>query len=190
MMLKIGIIVGSTRPGRVSIQVAEKLKEWADSRGDAEYEIVDIKDYNLPLYNEHLQASANKDRNYDAPEAKPWSDKIDSLDGFVFVCPEYNRGLPSALKNAIDYLYYEFNNKAAGIVSYGSAGGVRSAEALWIILGELQVAVVRTHVVMSLFADFKDFKEFNPNPVHEKSFHTQLNQILAWSGSLKHLRQK
>lgn len=188
-MLKIGILVGSTRPGRVSIQVAHTLKEWADSRGDAEYEIVDLADYNLPLYNEHIQASQNKERHFDAPEAKPWSEKIDSLDGFVFVNPEYNRGVTSALKNAIDFLYYEFNNKAAGIVSYGSAGGVRSAEALRVILGELQVAVVRTHVVMSLFNDFKNFHEFSPNPVHEKSFHTQLDQVLAWSDALKHLRQ-
>lgn len=149
-----------------------------------------MADYHLPLYNEHKQASQNFEREYDAPEAKPWSEKMDSLDGFVFVNPEYNRGVTSVLKNAIDYLYYEFNNKAAGIVSYGSAGGVRAGEALRIILGELQVAVVRTHVVMSLFSDFKDFHEFTPSPVHEKSFNTQLDQILAWSGSLKHLREK
>lgn len=186
-MLKIGIITGSTRPGRNSLKVATKLKEWADKRGDAEYEIVDIADFNLPLYNEPISAAYSQD--YQTPEAKPWSEKIASLDGFVFVTPEYNHGVTSAMKNAIDYLYVEYNNKAAGIVSYGSSGGVRAAEALRVILAELQVASVRTHVAMSLFTDFKDMSEFTPAAMHEETFNTQLDQVLNWSKALKTLRE-
>ncbi|MDE1548599.1 NADPH-dependent FMN reductase [Jeotgalibaca caeni] len=187
-MLKIGIITGSTRPGRNSLQVAQKLKEWADKRGDAEYEVVDIADYNLPMYNEPISAAYSQD--YQTPEAKPWSEKIASLDGYIFVTPEYNHGITSALKNAIDYLYVEYNNKPAGIVSYGSSGGVRAAEAMRIVLAELQVATVRTHVAMSLFTDFKNMSEFAPAPLHEETFNTELDQLLAWGEALKTLREK
>lgn len=187
-MLKIGIITGSTRPNRNSIKVANKLKEWADKRGDAEYEVVDIADYNLPMYNEPISGAYSQD--YQTPEAKPWSEKIAELDGYVFITPEYNHGITSAQKNAIDYLYVEFNNKPAGIVSYGSSGGVRAAEAMRIVLAEMQVATVRTHVVMSLFTDFKDMNEFTPAPLHEATFNTQLDQLLSWGEALKTVREK
>lgn len=185
-MLKIGIITGSTRPNRKSIKVAHQLKRWADKRGDAEYEVVDIADYNLPMYNEPISAGYSQD--YQTPEAKPWSEKIASLDGFVFIVPEYNHGITSALKNAIDYLYPEFNDKAAGIVSYGSSGGVRAAEALRTILAELQVASVRTHVAMSIFTDFNAEDEFTPADLHEDTFNTQLDQLHSWGTALKTVR--
>lgn len=186
-MLKIGIITGSTRPGRNSIQVAETLKQWADKRGDAEYEVIDIDDYNLPMYDEPISAGYSQD--YQTPEAKPWSEKIASMDGYIFVAPEYNHGITSALKNAIDYLYVEFNNKAAGIVSYGSTGGVRAAEMLRLVLAEMQVATVRTHVAMSLFTDFENMSEFKPADIHEETFNTELDQLLAWSKALKTVRE-
>jgi len=187
-MTKIGIITGSTRPGRKSLQVAEWVKSIAEKRGDAEYEIVDLAEFNLQMYAEPVSAAYSQD--YKSPEAIPWSRKIAELDGYVFICPEYNRGVTSALKNAIDYLYIEWNNKAAGIVSYGSAGGVRAAEALRIIMAELQVATVRTHPSMSLFTDFVKMNEFNPAPVHEKSVNAMLNQVNAWTNALQPLRNK
>jgi NAD(P)H-dependent FMN reductase len=186
VMIKIGIITGSTRPGRNSLQVAQWVKGIADKRGDADYELVDLADFNLPMYAEPVSAASSQD--YKTPEAIPWSKKIAELDGYVFICPEYNRGVTSALKNAIDYLYKEWNNKAAGIVSYGSAGGVRAAEALRIIMAELQIATVRTHPSMSLFTDFVHYKEFKPAPVHEKSVNVMLDQVNAWSLALQPLR--
>lgn len=185
-MTKIGIITGSTRPGRKSIHVAEWVKGIADKRGDAEYEIVDLAEVNLPMYAEPVSAGYSQD--YQTPEAIPWSKKIDELDGYVFICPEYNRGVTSALKNAIDYLYFEWNNKAAGIVSYGSAGGVRAAEALRIIMAELQVATVRAHPSMSIFTDFEKSGEFKPAPVHEKTVNVMLDQVNAWANALQPLR--
>lgn len=185
-MNKIGIITGSTRQNRVSPQVAEWVKSIGDKRGDAEYEIVDIKNFNLPLYDEPISAAYSTD--YQTPEAKPWSEKIASLDGFVFITPEYNHGITSALKNAIDYLYTEYNNKAAGIVSYGSSGGVRAAEALRVVLAELQVASVRTHPALSLFTDFENMSVFKPNDLHIDTVSTMLNQVNAWSTALKTLR--
>lgn len=187
-MTKIGIITGSTRPGRNSLQVAQWVKGIADKRGDAEYEIVDLAEFNLPMYAEPISAAYSQD--YQTPEAVPWARKIAELDGYVFICPEYNRGVTSALKNAIDYLYFEWNNKAAGIVSYGSAGGVRAAESLRIILAELQVATVRTHTAMSLFTDFVKMHEFKPAGHHEKSVGILLDQVNAWTNALEPLRNK
>ena len=187
-MTKIGIITGSTRPGRNSLQVAQWVKGIADKRGDAEYEIVDLKDFNLPMYAEPISAAYSQD--YQTPEAIPWSKKIAELDGYVFICPEYNHGVTSALKNAIDYLYVEWNNKAAGIVSYGSSGGVRAAEALRIIMAELQVATVRAHPAMSLFTDFVNMNEFKPADVHEGSVTTLLDQVNAWTNAFEPLRNK
>lgn len=187
-MTKIGIITGSTRPGRNSLQVAQWVKELADKRRDATYEIIDIADYNLPMYAEPISAAYSQD--YQTPEAKPWSEKIAEMDGYVFITPEYNHGMTSALKNAIDYLYPEWNNKAAGIVSYGSSGGVRAAETLRIVLAELQVADVRTHPAMSLFTDFENMTVFKPAALHADTVGVMLDQVTAWSNALKTVREK
>ena len=187
VMTKIGIITGSTRPNRNSLQVAEWVKGIADKRGDAEYEVVDLVEYNLPMYAEPVSAGMSQD--YQTPEAIPWSEKIAELDGYVFICPEYNHGVTSALKNAIDYLYPEWNNKAAGIVSYGAAGGIRAAEALRIIMAELQVATVRTHPALSLFTDFVKGSEFKPADFHEKTVNAMLGQVIAWTEAFEPLRK-
>lgn len=186
-MIKIAIIVGSTRPGRKADSVAKWVHEIAKKRGDAEYEVVDIKDYNLPLLDEPVPPSMGQ---YSQQHTKTWSAKIASFDAYVFVTPEYNHGTSGALKNAIDYLYREWNNKAAGLVSYGSIGGARAAENLRLILGELQVADVRAQVMLSLFTDFENFTVFKPAAMHEKSVNTMLDQVAAWGGALKTLRAK
>src|SRR6201981_647789 len=122
-MLKIAIIIGSTRPGRNGEAVAKGVYEIAHKRSDAEFELVDIKDFNLPLLDEPVPAAMG---NYSKPHTKAWAAKIDSFDGYVFVTPEYNHGMNGALKNAIDFLYREWNNKAAGFVGYGGAGAARA----------------------------------------------------------------
>src|SRR5690606_37487673 len=187
-MVRIGIITGSTRDSRVNKQVAEWVKSIADQRTDAEFELVDIKDYNLPRYNESVPAVFTRD--YQTPEAKPWSDKIDSLDGFVFVLAEYNKGITSGLKDAIDYLYQEWNNKAAGIVSYGSTLGVSAANELRLILSVPKVATVGTHVGMSLFTDFEEMSHFNPAPFHQDTVEKLLDEVIEWSTALKTIRVK
>ena len=118
-MLKIGIIVGSTRPGRKAAAVAKWVHDLLKNRTDAEFEIVDIEDYKLPLLDEPVPPSMHQ---YSKAHTKTWSEKIASLDGYIFVSPEYNHGTSAALKNAIDFLYHEWNNKAAGFVGYGGSG--------------------------------------------------------------------
>jgi NAD(P)H-dependent FMN reductase len=184
-MLKVGIITGSTRPNRKSPDVARWVLEIAQARKDAGYEIVDIKDYELPLLDEGTPPSMGK---YEHAHTKRWAAKIASLDAFVFIAPEYNHGIPAALKNAIDFLYAEWGNKAAGFVSYGSAGGVRSVEHLRLVLAEVQVATVRAQVMLSLRTDFERYTTFKPEPHHAKTVGTVLDQVLAWGGALKPLR--
>lgn len=177
--LNIGIILGSTRQGRVSPQVGEWVKGIADQRGDANYEIVDIADFNLPF----LGTTDGTE-----PGIAAWNEKLASLDGFVFIVQEYNHSISGALKNAIDFAREVWYNKAAGIVSYGSTGGARAAEHLRGILAEQQVADVRTHPTLSLFTDFENMAEFKPQEMHQNNVNTMLNEVIAWSGALKTLR--
>ncbi len=176
--LNIGIILGSTREGRLSPQVGEWVKQIADARGDANYEIVDIADYKLPLLGE---ADATE-------QATAWNVKLASLDGFVFIVQEYNHSISASLKNALDYAREAWNNKAAGIVSYGSVGGARAAEHLRGILGELSVADVRVHPALSLFTDFENGTTFKPADLHLTNLNGMLDQVLSWSGALKTVR--
>jgi hypothetical protein len=124
---------------------------------DAEFELVDIKDFNLPLLDEPLPPSQGQ---YSQPHTKAWAAKIGSFDGYVFVTPEYNYGIAGALKNAIDFLFAEWYNKAAGFVGYGSAGGTRAVEHLRLVMAEVQVATVHNQVALSLFTDFENCTVF------------------------------
>lgn len=184
-MTTIGIIVGSTRPGRNGEAVARWVHELASQRTDATYELVDLEDFDLPLLDEPVPASMGQ---YAQPHTQAFAARIDSLDGFVFVTPEYNHATSGALKNAIDYVYAEWNNKAAGFVGYGSAGGVRAVENLRLIMGELQVADVRTQVALSLTTDFENYSIFAPADLHADRLHLMLDQLVAWSEALEPVR--
>ena len=170
--LKVGIIVGSTRPGRKAPAVAEWVRGIAATRSELECEVVDIETFSLPLLDEPIPASQGK---YEKPHTRAWAAKVATFDAYVFVTPEYNHATSGALKNAIDFVYAEWNNKAAGFVSYGSVGGVRAVENLRLIMGELQVADVRTQVSLSIYTDFENFSAFKPDPKHEKSLSTLLD---------------
>ena len=185
--LRIAIIIGSTRPGRNGEAVAKWVYEIAQERTDAEFELVDIKDFNLPLLDEPMPPIMGQ---YSKPHTKAWGARIGSFDGYVFVTPEYNHGISGALKNAIDFLFAEWNNKAAGFVSYGGAGGVRAVEQLRLVLAEVQMATVRNQVLLSMFNDFENFSVFKPDARHEKSVNATFDQVIACSGALKALREK
>jgi NAD(P)H-dependent FMN reductase len=187
-VLRVAIILGSTRPGRNGEPVCQWIYGIAKKRSDATFELVDIKDFNLPLLDEPIPPSMGQ---YNQEHTKVWSSKIDSFDAYVFVTAEYNHGIPGALKNAIDFLFKEWNNKVAGFVSYGSAGGVRAVEQLRLVMAELQVgSTVRAQVRLSLFTDFENFSKFKPALYNENSVNTMLDQVIAWGGALKVLRTK
>lgn len=176
--LNIGIIIGTTREGRVGPQVAKWVKEIADQRDDANYIILDIKEFKLPLLGE----------SSDKTGVTLWNEKLSTVDGFVFVTGEYNHSIPASLKNALDSAKEPWNNKAAGIVSYGSVGGARAAEHLRGILGELQIADVRVHVALSMFTDFEDWSVFKPQALHLANLNGMLDQLLNWSKAFMQIR--
>ena len=184
-MIRVAVIIGSTRPGRIGEAVGKWVYELARTRTDAEFELVDIQDYDLPLLDEPLPPSMGQ---YSRPHTLRWAARIASFDAFVFVTPEYNHGTSGALKNAIDYLFREWNDKAAGFVGYGSAGGVRAVEQLRLTMGEIKVADVRAQVMLSLFTDFENFSVFKPDERHRQSVHAMLDEVIAWGGALKALR--
>jgi NAD(P)H-dependent FMN reductase len=186
-MLRIAIIVGSTRPGRNGEAVGKWAYDIARKRTDAEFELVDIAQFNLPILDEPLPATSGE---YGHDRTRVWSAKIASFDGYVFVTPEYNHGTCAALKNAIDFLYQEWTNKAAGFIAYGGAMGARAVENLRLVLASLQVATVRLQVGLSMITDFENFSVFKPGATHEKHVNDMLDQLIAWSGALRPLRNK
>ncbi|MDQ7906391.1 NAD(P)H-dependent oxidoreductase [Phytohabitans sp. ZYX-F-186] len=186
-MTKIGIIIGSTRPGRKAESVARWVHGIASQRTDAEFELVDLKDFNLPHLDEEVPASRGV---YAHAHTQEWARTVDSFDGYIFVTPEYNHSTSGALKNAIDFVYNEWTNKAAGFVSYGGgAGGARAVEHLRLVVGELQIADVRAQVSLSLFTDFENFTVLTPSPMQEQQLGVMLDQVVAWSAALRSVRE-
>lgn len=186
-MLRIAIIIGSTRPGRKADTVARWVHGIAARRTDASFEVVDIADFHLPLLDEPFPPSMNR---YEKPHTKAWAAKIATFDAFVFVTPEYNHSVPGALKNAIDFLYREWNDKAAGFVGYGGAGGTRAVEHLRQILGEIKIAPVRSQVALSLFTDFENFSTLKPGARREAEVNAMLDALVAWGGALRAMRER
>jgi NAD(P)H-dependent FMN reductase len=184
-MTRIGVILGSTRPGRRGEQVASWVMKQTQQRSDAEFELVDLVDYPLPHLDEPLPPSMG---NYQNAHTQAWASTIARFDGFVLVTPEYNHSTSGVLKNALDYLYAEWNNKAMGVVSYGVVGGARAAEHLRLIAGELQMADVRTNVALSLFTDFENFTDLTPGPHQADALNTLLGEVIRWSEALAPLR--
>ena len=184
-MINVGIIVGSTRPGRKADAVARWVHEIAKKRTDASFEVVDIADFKLPLLDEPMPPSMGQ---YSHPHTKAWAAKIAAFDAFVFVTPEYNHSTSGALKNAIDFLWREWNDKAAGFVGYGGAGGTRAVEHLRLVMAEVKVADVRAQVALSLFTDFEKFVTFKPAPHQERTVTAMLDDVVAWGEALKSMR--
>jgi NAD(P)H-dependent FMN reductase len=184
-MTRIGIILGSTRPNRNGEQVAKWVLENAARRTDAEFELVDLRDYPLPHLDEPQPPSMGQ---YQNDHTREWAATIASFDGFVIVTPEYNHGTSGVLKNALDFLYAEWNNKAVGFVSYGAVGGARAAEHLRLVAAELQMADVRQQVALSLITEFENYRVFKPGDYNLPALDTMFTQVIAWSNALAQLR--
>jgi NAD(P)H-dependent FMN reductase len=183
-LLNIAIIVGSTRPGRNGAAVASWVNQQAENRAAARYEIVDLADQNLPLLDETVPALVGR---YEHQHTQNWAATVARFDGFVFVTPEYNHTTSPALLNALDYVYAEWNNKAAAFVSYGTSFGVRAVEHLRGVVGELQMADIRNQVRLSLFDDFPG-RVFTPGAESEKQVTDLFDQLESWAGALRTVR--
>jgi len=184
-MTRIGIILGSTRPGRHAHNVGAWVHELASQRTDAEFEIIDLADHPLPFLEEAVPPSFGR---YQNEHTQQWAEVIKGFDGFIIVTPEYNHSLPAVLKNALDYLFAEWNNKAVAFVSYGAHGGVRAAEHLRTMAGELMMADVRSQVTLTFANDFQNHRDLVPSEWAVRSVEPMLDQLVAWSNALAPLR--
>jgi NAD(P)H-dependent FMN reductase len=184
-MLKVAIIVGSTRPNRVGRIVGDWVAAVAEKRTDAEFELIDLLEVELPLLDEGMPPLVGQ---YTQQHTKDWAATVARFDAFLIVTGEYNHSIPAALKNAIDFIHAEWNNKAAGFVSYGADSGIRAVEQLRNVMAELQVATVREQVKLNSYADFVNFYDFRPTDRHEESLNKLIDQVLAWGGALATLR--
>lgn len=184
--MRIGIIVGSTRPGRLGSQVGAWVKEQADQRDDADYELVELADQELTLLAEPtVPAAAN--RQYENPATRAWGRLVDGFDSFVFVVPEYNHGVSAAMKNAFDVIAPEWGNKAVGFVAYGADGGTRAVEQWRTIVNNVHLVPVRAQIALGLFTDFTD-GSFTPQDRRAGELATVLDEVTTMGATLEQRR--
>jgi NAD(P)H-dependent FMN reductase len=183
----IAIIIGSTRPGRQGANVARWVLENASARDDAAFEIIDLVEADLPPLDEAMPPAAGR---YTHRHTIAWARTIERFDGYIFVTPEYNHGYPGSLKNALDRVYAEWNNKSAGFVAYGVDGGVRAVEQLRQVVGTLKLADVTPQVSLNMNRDFADFINFTPRAHQSTALTAMLDEVIDWAAALHPLRQR
>ncbi|MBW0272802.1 NADPH-dependent FMN reductase [Nocardia sp. MH4] len=184
-MIRIGILLGSTRPSRTGPQVAQWVLDTASRRDDAEFELIDLRDHPLPHLDEATPPMFGPSVH---AHTRAWAERIAPFDGFVMVTPEYNGGVPGVLKNAIDHLCAEWTDKAVGFVSYGVSGGARAVAQLRVVCSTLSMADVSRPVEISLLTDFENHTTFTPRDHHVAALGKTLDQLVAWSTALAPLR--
>ena len=185
---RIGIVISTTRMGRFADKPVEWLWKLTSTRSDMEFEIVDLRKYPLPFFDEPMSPAWAPPKN---EVAQRWAKKVAELDGFIFVTAEYNHGVPGVLKNALDYAYAEFNRKPAAYVGYGGVGAARSVEHLRLINVELQMVPTRSAVHIG-GTDFIGMlmhgKTFADAPHLEPAAHAMLDELSWWAHALKAAR--
>ena len=184
--LTIKVIVGSTRGNRFSEKPAQWIFDEAKKRSDLDVELLDLRDYPLPFFEEPMPPGMAKD-SYTNPVVVRWRDKIREADGFIICTPEYNHGYPAVLKNALDYVYFAWSRKAVAFVSWGGAGGTRSVEQLRLVAVELDMAPTRSAVHISNPWLIKDVSELNAG-LYQQGATALLDQLTWWAGALRAAR--
>lgn len=187
---KLAVIIGSIRPNRFADHPAQWILEITRQRGDFDVELIDLKDYPMPLFAE-LASPAWAPSGDEV--ARRWQKKVSEFDVFIFTAAEYNRGPTAALKNALDYAYKEWNNKPVAFVGYGGVGGARAVEQLRLNAIELQMAPIRTavHIQMpSYLAVLKDGRKLAEFDYLNQAAQDMLDQLAWWTDALNAARQK
>ncbi|NTW22698.1 NAD(P)H-dependent oxidoreductase [Candidatus Falkowbacteria bacterium] len=183
---KIKIILASIREERAGAKVADWLMDIVRQDSQADFELLDLRDYPLPMFSDAVPPSARQGPHPD-PTARRWLEKIDDGDGFIVVTPEYNHGYPAALKNAYDYGYKEWNEKAIGFVGYGgAAGGSRSVEQQRLVAAELRMYSVRDQVLIPfIWSAFDDDGHLKNEDNHAKNARLVIDSVVSLAGKLK-----
>ncbi len=183
--LRVGMIISTTREGRFGDKPARWIFDAASKRADLNVEIVDLRDYPLPLFDEATGPAQAPPEN---EVALRWGEKMAELDGYLFVTAEYNHGIPGALKNALDYAYPEFNRKPAAFVGYGGVGVARAVEQLRLVCIELQMAPTRSavHIGMEpLLGVLRGGKDLAGFGFLNGSAEATLDELVWWTRTLK-----
>jgi NAD(P)H-dependent FMN reductase len=184
--MKIAVLVGSTRPGRKGSAVARWVHAHAQAHGGAEFELLELDDFALPLLSEpSIPAAAGPE--YEVPETRTWSAAVDQYDGFVWITPEYNHSIPAAMKNALDLLGPEWAHKSVAFVSYGANEGVRAVEHWRAIVANVQMQATRAQLTFSTFTEWPD-GTFTPDQRRAGELEVLLDQLLALTGAVRLLR--
>jgi NAD(P)H-dependent FMN reductase len=186
---RIAIIIGSTREGRFGERPAHWIHEIARQRTDLDFELIDLRDYPLPFFNEPMSPAWAPVKN---EAAQRWGDKLAAFDGLIVVTPEYNHGPSAVLKNALDYAYKEFVRKPIGFVGYGGVGAARAVEQLRLIAVELQMTPVRNAVhlgMVEFLGIWQQGKSFEDFPHLEQAAKVMLDDIAWWARALKTARE-
>ncbi len=186
---RIGIIIGTTRPARFADKPAQWLLNLTTQRQDAHFELVDLRDYPMPFFEEDRSPAFVKPDN---EAVRRWSDKMASLDGYIFVTAEYNHSIAGVLKNALDYLYPEVNRKPASFLGYGSSGGARAVEHLRQLLAEMQVAGIKhtVHIGMiEMIGMLREGKTMADYPYLIDPANKMLDEIAWWANTLREGRE-
>lgn len=188
-MVKIKVLTGSARPGRFNMQPAQWIYEIAKKRTDIEVELIDVQELALPFLDEAVPPSQHK---YSKDHTLAWAEKIKETDGFIFVTPEYNHSYSPVLKNAIDFLYQEWNFKPVSFISYGSmAGGARAVEHLRGVAGELKMYDLREQILLPSYYEHTDENgNYQFTDRHEESAKTLIDSLVFWSEQMKEARTK
>ncbi len=189
MLPKLHIVICSTRPGRVGPSVARWFHEFAGSHGKFDTQLIDLADFNLPVYDEPIHPAQQK---YQHAHTKAWSESVAAADAYIFVTPEYNYSPPPSLVNALDYVYREWNYKPCGFVSYGGvSGGLRSVQAVKLQITTLKMMPMMEGVMVPMVANLIDEGgSFRSNELIDKSAVTLLDELRYWTDGLKAMREK
>ena len=182
---RIGIVISTTREGRFGDQPAQWILELSKARRTAEFEIIDLRDYPLPFFDEPRSPAWIVPKN---EIARRWGEKLATLDGFIFVTAEYNHGISGVLKNALDYAYKEFQRKPAAFIGYGGVGAARAIEQLRLIAVELQIAPLRSavHIGMTEFLGMlTQGKNFADYPHLTQTAEQLLDDLVWWTETLR-----
>jgi NAD(P)H-dependent FMN reductase len=188
--VKIAVIVGTTRAARVGHKPTEWIADIASQRDDMIVEVLDLREYPLPFFDEVASNAWAPSQN---DVAQRWQKKVAEFDGYIFVSAEYNRGVPAVLKNALDYAYPEWNKKPAAFVGYGSVGAARAIEQLRLIAIELQMAPIRTGVHLQgadFMAVWKGEKDIAELSYLRQNASDMLDQLVWWTHALKAAREQ
>lgn len=187
-LLKLGVIIASTRPGRAGLPIGQWIYNRATEHPAFDVEMMDLGEINLPLMDEPNHPRL---RNYTLQHTMDWSAKVDAADAFVFVMPEYNYSMTAPLKNAIDYLFQEWHYKPVGLVSYGGmSGGIRAVQMVKQVVTTLKMMPLPEAVAIPFFNQyFDDQKRFQPNEAMQTSATGMLDELARWATALQTLRK-